>query len=362
MQTIDPYDSCDQAGYMFSRASGIFNVFIGRDTILYVNGGVPPYTWSITGNDFDLDKTVTTVQYNLVRANANTVVRESAEEITVTDSCGNEATFFVQCCSTYTCCEEFADVFTVDDIDSFGDAGYKIIKVYTGCPPFSWISEDLSKAYFKSRYTNSRTNILYYAIDEPYGCAYNVTDSCGNVANGSITYPDWFFPNNCGMWDGYNLPDPGFELTTGADDYTYWNFNPHNVGKAYDFNSNGWVDCYKDGNIEPFCPGLGQFIIFYVSDGSQITIRAKLKRTGWYNFYGFRFSLFICNESGSIIQTMRLGKAFTSISTSWTYYDFVFDVSNPDAYGAWFSFENYNSINVGVTISVGNISISKSRF
>ena len=63
MIPISPFTSCDQHGYVFNRSSDISSIKLNQDLVVYVSGGVSPYTWSVTGSAFDLAATVTKNKY-----------------------------------------------------------------------------------------------------------------------------------------------------------------------------------------------------------------------------------------------------------------------------------------------------------
>ena len=199
--------SCDTKGYDFTI--GRFNrfIFIGRPMIAFVNGGVPPYTWTITGNEFDLAQAVTSSQFNRIVTNGNTVVRDSVEEVTVSDSCGQEATFIVTCCSRYLCCDQQTIPFRVDQID-YVPSRDVIVKIYGGCPPFYWQTFDV-RGSFATPWTETRQNTLIFVDShDVIGIEYKVTDICGSVAGGFVyeqvyDYQYYFF----GAKDSSMIPD-----------------------------------------------------------------------------------------------------------------------------------------------------------
>ena len=192
MIPIPPFSSSSDNGYFFSRGLIIGNVFIGRDTIIYVNGGVPPYTWSVTGTAFSLMATTTTDQFNKIFSNENTIAGESTEEITVVDAEGSSIDFIIQCCARYTCCEQSGNQIDCELYLEMPSGDSVWVDVYEGCPPFEWWTEDNSLLYFATKYTNTRKNKLIfpdYASANYKHKSFYIKDSCDDIASGSIGFP-----------------------------------------------------------------------------------------------------------------------------------------------------------------------------
>jgi len=200
MIPIPPFSSCAAPGYDFS--AGRFNryVFVGRPMIAFINGGVPPYTWSITGSEFTLANLTTSSQFNRIVTNSNTVIGESVAEVTVTDSCGREVSFTINCCAAYLCCDQQTIPFSIDNVEQLPTSD-SVINIYGGCPPFRWLSLD-SRARFITEWTEVRQNILLYDdISDVRGIQYEVIDHCGSVAEGFVyeefpTYTFYFWGDN----------------------------------------------------------------------------------------------------------------------------------------------------------------------
>ena len=102
---IGTFSSVNAKGYVFLAKFQPRPINAGGKLALWVEGGVPDYTWSVTGSDFTLDEATTSTQYNIITA-GNDTNYGAAEEVTVTDAGGNSVTIDIVCCSTNNCCTD----------------------------------------------------------------------------------------------------------------------------------------------------------------------------------------------------------------------------------------------------------------
>jgi hypothetical protein len=210
-------------GYFFVMSYNPCYLQRGSAIVVWVEGGVPPYTWAIklintleledtfseggdvlledgtdvllensnplAGPHFTFDDAVTTVQYNTLRADS-TQDTGYYETIVVTDSCGTEVSMDIYLCDTAVCCDDPAYDFDYDmhSVNFLWRGTYGIVSVTGGCPPFHWEVTG-SDFEFDRAYTNQRDNVihLHAGTGEVGPVVITVTDSCANVVgNGDL--------------------------------------------------------------------------------------------------------------------------------------------------------------------------------
>jgi hypothetical protein len=210
-------------GYFFVMSYNPCYLQRGSAIVVWVEGGVPPYTWAIklintleledtfseggdvlledgtdvllensnplAGPHFTFDDAVTTVQYNILRADS-TQDTGYYETIVVTDSCGTEVSMDIYLCDTAVCCDDPAYDFDYDmhSVNFLWRGTYGIVSVTGGCPPFHWEVTG-SDFEFGRAYTNQRDNVIYLnaGTGAVATAVISVTDECGNVVgNGDL--------------------------------------------------------------------------------------------------------------------------------------------------------------------------------
>ena len=253
---VPPYNSCSDEGYFFIWSFNPDYVNRGDSVVLWVEGGVPPYDWQVSGITFTLAQSITADQCNVVTATA-LVVTDVVETVTVIDSCGTVVSGTVCCCGVATpCCDTLpAITYSADNPEIFKAGETWEIVIEGGCPPFKW--ETLPPAYsdyhFEKTYTNARKNTLHL---NTAGKVFwiRVTDACGTkygsdtyyTGSACVIFTDedfdktggfrWFgFADGC-LSAGYSPPNwdpenpesksPGdcdyFGIVNGLPLFTYW--------------------------------------------------------------------------------------------------------------------------------------------
>lgn len=187
------YTSCSDRGYFFEADAEEIVVHTGAPGVAMVNGGVPPYRWSITGTAFMFYAYNTNTGDNRVYVTGSYVPGESVEEITVTDRCGSEVTIQVVGCIREVCCDraDYAEpVVAIGDYE-VGDVNVPFT-VTGGCPPFRWtvFNSDIG---LLNRYTMVRYNSAYRAEGFLIDPVVYVVDECGN-ATGNVSEYSYYFP------------------------------------------------------------------------------------------------------------------------------------------------------------------------
>ena len=202
------FEDCNDPTYFFSGDGGMISINAGEPRVVGVHGGVPPYTWYITGKigkePFKLSYSLTYggKPNNVIKTTSYVVVGESVEEITVTDSCGNEAVMYVRCCYQHNCCTDTIDYsFTCAAQMSYSQQLF-YIEAVGGCPPYQWavLSGD---AIFDSSITNVPINILRNNTLKPDGTylkpyvAFSIVDRCATMINSAVVYQGCEYTTLC---------------------------------------------------------------------------------------------------------------------------------------------------------------------
>jgi hypothetical protein len=180
---VAPYNSCSDTGYFFIYSFNPDYVGRGNSIVLYVEGGVPPYQWSVSGSAFTLLSSETTEQWNIITCDPATAV-EVTETVTVIDSCGTTVSGSVCACEVdnTVCCSDPSYAFSGSLLGGIYAAGMTYtITVIGGCPPYKWetLPASPSDYEFEHKYTNTPSNVLLVkTADTPF--YLRVTDNCGN--------------------------------------------------------------------------------------------------------------------------------------------------------------------------------------
>ena len=101
---IGPFRSCDAPRYALIKKMLDESIMRGSKLVVYVQGGVPPYNWSITGTKFSVAADQTQVNYVVVTASVQ-ASKGDEELLTVTDACGSSQDYLIRCCSNDICCD-----------------------------------------------------------------------------------------------------------------------------------------------------------------------------------------------------------------------------------------------------------------
>jgi hypothetical protein len=186
---IPPFSSGSDRRYRFLRVFGQYHACRGGTIVLQVEGGVPPYTWEVTGDIFTLDAAETDEQYNFVTVAEDADI-DKQETVTVTDDVGTAVTMVVCTCNPSDCCEDADYEFTFGDTPDTPPEPSRAVKfsVTGGCPRYIWeifgtIPDGRDEYYqFVKKYTNENTNTLF-ALDgaDATAVAIKVTDDCGEI-------------------------------------------------------------------------------------------------------------------------------------------------------------------------------------
>lgn len=181
---VPEYNSCDEEGYFFIYSFNPDYVNPGDSALIWVEGGVSPFTWTVSGSDFTFAEATTDVQYNVISLDPTIDVDVEAD-ITVTDACGTVVTGHILSCNCHEtpCCEDPNYSFSIAP-------GYSTIVrlramlrlgLVGGCPPFRWRVAPTSKNnWLEYHSTNERVNWIEFETSDFDGVIISVTDACGN--------------------------------------------------------------------------------------------------------------------------------------------------------------------------------------
>ena len=242
MGIIPPFSSGSDRRYRFLRVFDQYDGARGGRIGLYVEGGVPPYTWVVTGDVFTLDDEETEVQYNFVTVAADADA-DVVETVTVTDDVGSEVTIGVCSCNITNCCEDgdysFEWLYTPGSI-IIEPGDQTQLFVLGGCPPYKW--EVLStepegrEAYFRfdREYMNSPSNNVWCYSSCPDGTlvTIQVTDGCDEVITAELYVVATGLSQTCAnidygtftfQWDAQPAPNiSSFEYPDDGDDFAIY--------------------------------------------------------------------------------------------------------------------------------------------
>jgi len=180
------------------------------ESVVFLDGGCSPFTWTISGTGFTLDYAATNSRHNRVHGTIDGNVT-----VTVEDSCGQTDEVSVVICN----CDVEDDVAydTTNSDETVDREGEATIIVIDGCGPFSW---EVSGTGFTlaAASTDSRTNTLIADGTACGSATITVTDNCGDSCTGYVR-------GTTGRWDqkSYNcdLPGVGTETYQGEGRWNY---------------------------------------------------------------------------------------------------------------------------------------------
>jgi len=176
---IPPFTTATDRGYKFLRVFDQYNVARGGRIVLYVEGGISPYTWAVSGTDFTLDEEETDVQYNFLEAAADIDI-DVTETVTITDANSEEVTIDVCSCniSSEACTTDLESASVSPNVDSLECISVTITAM-GGCPPYYWeVSEDVGDVELGALWTNAPVNTIRCIDADCYtsGCSgFSVT-------------------------------------------------------------------------------------------------------------------------------------------------------------------------------------------
>jgi hypothetical protein len=280
---IPPFTSASDRGYKFLRVFDQLFAARGGRLVLYVEGGIAPYDWVVTGSDFVLDEAQTSVQYNFVTVNDAAVI-DNVETVTVTDANGSAVTMIVCTCNP-TICEDSPDAFSFVATSKADLTPYNCSKaeVTGGCGPYYWkvlaetgCGDDFD---FLVEYTNAPWNLICAdANSDPANVCFQVTDRIGTT----LTYPcDDSTPLS---FDDDSTPDtiaPSGNITlyiNGSTGPFYWEVDDPEFSLAYE---DQWVNGLTNA-LYASADACGTVTIT-VTDclGEQITIEIRSTAGTW---------------------------------------------------------------------------------
>ncbi len=199
---IPPFSASSDRGYKFLRVFDQYYASRGGRLVLWVEGGIAPYDWVVTGSDFTLDAAQTNVQYNFISVN-DAAVLDNTETITITDA-NNVSVTIVVCTCNPTNCEDAADYAFTFGSTSPPDLtmGCQSAQVFVtgGCPPYQW-SVTAGDIELSIEWTNQRSN--RFRCPEP-GCGSSdcasfeitVVDGESNSVSGPCGTSSFAFDNS----------------------------------------------------------------------------------------------------------------------------------------------------------------------
>jgi len=262
---VPPWDECSEKRFCFEWSPENFQpIFPGETLYMYVEGGIQPYQWILSGADsdyFELTEVATWSQTNELRA--DTDAKDMTVDVSVMDSCGNVVI------GTILCCGREAD----DPAIVYPDDRY--IYVQYGVYAFMWDAKNntyvdvpkdvsgtmvgtgnhLATDYDYFRYTLATDtseplyNLLTYVCDPPmenlrssylYKNWRDSADPDGDCYK--CNYPlDLSYP-------GWAEPQPGSMVDTGTVDDTFGEMGAF-VGLSdwLTENKTGSADCAQSG-------------------------------------------------------------------------------------------------------------------
>uniref|UniRef100_A0A6M3KTN4 Uncharacterized protein n=1 Tax=viral metagenome TaxID=1070528 RepID=A0A6M3KTN4_9ZZZZ len=178
---IPPFTAASDRGYKFLRVFDQYYVSRGGRAVLYVEGGIAPYDWVVTGTDFTLDAAQTAVQYNFIDVDAAATI-DNTETVTVTDANGESVTI-VACTCNITVCSATLDSCSATPLTSALGCTTAVVTLVGGCPPYHWvISAGVGTVKLAAEYTNKPVNKVTCIDDDCYdtGCYFSVTVTDAN--------------------------------------------------------------------------------------------------------------------------------------------------------------------------------------
>ena len=197
--TLTVVDSCeasvaaclcfDPSGFAYDTENSGETIDRSDSIEVFVEGGCPPFTWSVSGTDFSLDNETTTSRQNTLNAGASAC---GTATITVTDDCGDEITGYVRC--TYG-----------EWILKSNDCQLSGVGTYLGASYPSYYYELISgnKKQLQTTY-KSWAGSCYFLTEEACEtwCSTQNEVDCGADAPDNCIDHDNEFPANCFVYSG----------------------------------------------------------------------------------------------------------------------------------------------------------------
>ncbi len=175
---IPPFTASSDRGYKFLRVFDQYYASRGGRLVLWVEGGIAPYDWVVTGSDCTLDAAQTAVQYNFITID-DAATLDNTETITITDA-NNESVTIVVCTCNPINCEDAADYALAFGSTAPADLtmGCNSAQVFVigGCPPYQWTVTG-GEVELGIEWTNKPSN--RFRCPEPDcssgGCTFEIT-------------------------------------------------------------------------------------------------------------------------------------------------------------------------------------------
>ena len=177
---VKEFTSCGSTGYFFIYSFNPGYLSKGNSIVLWVEGGVGPFQWNVSGSDFTF--TDADDQWAVIKA-SETVPQDTTETVTVTDSCGTSVTGTVCACDAdaVPCCDNPPPILYDSDNPEILEAGEIVtIEISGGCGPYKWETLPISPSdyHFEAKYTNDPKNDLH-AVTANKAFSIRIIDSCG---------------------------------------------------------------------------------------------------------------------------------------------------------------------------------------
>jgi hypothetical protein len=178
---VPKFISCTTTGYFFIYSFNPGFLSRGNSLVLWIEGGVSPFNWNVTGSHFSLlfDEDE---QYAIITCDS-TVSQDTTETVTITDSCGTVVSGTVCACDADNtpCCDTPTPILYDSDNPEIFVVGEQLpIWISGGCPPYKWetLPANASDYHFERTYTNDGLNFLH-ALKANKAFSVRITDNCG---------------------------------------------------------------------------------------------------------------------------------------------------------------------------------------
>ena len=175
--------TCDDPAYYFRRVILFDSLSRSGAVLLEVEGGVANFAWEVSGSGFTLTSTTTSVRYNILTAD-DTVSNGDVATVTVTDSCGNTASFSSTVYSEVVSCDREDYSFSFGANKEIALGLLDDLHVGGGSGPYLW-EVDKEEIVLKNVYTNKPINYAQCNVLDTYG-NLTVTDNCGTEVSGLV--------------------------------------------------------------------------------------------------------------------------------------------------------------------------------
>jgi len=294
---IPPFSSADDRRYRFLRVFDEYYGSRGGTIGLYVEGGVSPYTWEVTGTDFTLGAAETDDQENYVTVAADAVL-DNTETVTVTDAAANSVTITVCTCNPYDCCDDADYEFTFGETpDAPPEPGQKVkFTVTGGCPRYKWeiyatepVGQEEYYQFYRT-YTNTKTNFVF-ALEGASATmlAVKVTDDCYGIT-GELVYETTGYDEDYCDDEGYSFTmdwdstpvaiDPGgsiYVVANGGEPPYTWGIT--GTGFSFDDEVTLTPVNYLNAENETCGAGLDSGATFTITDNCGTELTGKVRNT-----------------------------------------------------------------------------------